>query len=89
MLVGAVGYFYSQLTGDSGSGATLGEFKSRVVGVGPQIGFFIPFAEREAFLSFKAYSEFNAKNRLEGWNGWITLSLEAPEKKSSIAARKR
>jgi hypothetical protein len=84
MLIGAVGYFYKQLTGDSGSGATLGDFKSRVAGIGPQIGFFIPFGDREGFLSFKAYSEFNAKNRLEGWNGWITLSIDAPERKSPI-----
>ena len=39
MHIGAVGYFYNQLTGDSGPGATLGEFKSRVAGIGPQIGF--------------------------------------------------
>ena len=36
--VGLVGYFYYQLTGDSGSGATLGDFKSRVSAIGPQIG---------------------------------------------------
>src|SRR4029077_19804167 len=36
--VGLVGYFYYQLTGDSGSGATLGDFKSRISAVGPQIG---------------------------------------------------
>ena len=35
--MGLVGYFYQQVTGDSGSGATLGEFKSRVVGIGPQV----------------------------------------------------
>lgn len=31
--LGIVGYYYQQLTGDSGSGATLGSFKSRVAGV--------------------------------------------------------
>ncbi len=31
-----MGYFYQQITGDSGSGATLGDFESRVVGIGPQ-----------------------------------------------------
>ena len=40
--VGAVGYVYDQLTGDSGSGAKLGPFKSRVIGIGPQIGYLFP-----------------------------------------------
>jgi hypothetical protein len=37
--VGLVGYVYEQITGDSGAGATLGDFKSRGVGIGPQVGY--------------------------------------------------
>ena len=37
MFVGAVGYFYQQLTPDSGQSPLLGEFKSRVIGIGPQV----------------------------------------------------
>jgi hypothetical protein len=37
---GLVGYSYYQLTGDRGAGAVLGDFKSRVSAVGPQIGHF-------------------------------------------------
>ena len=37
-----VRYFYQQITGDSGPGATLGDFKSRVAGIGPQIGYLFP-----------------------------------------------
>ena len=40
MHVGAVGYVYNQLSGDSGPGARLGEFKSRVAGIGPRSGSF-------------------------------------------------
>jgi hypothetical protein len=79
--IGAVGYFYNQITGDSGAGARLGDFKSRVAGIGPQIGFFIPFFDREAYLNLRAYSEFDAKNRLEGWNGFVTFSIEAAGQK--------
>ena len=39
--VGLVGYFYHQLTGDSGSGAVLGDFKSRVSAIGAQAGYFL------------------------------------------------
>jgi hypothetical protein len=88
MHIGAVGYFYNQLTGDSGPSASLGEFKSRVTGVGPQIGFFIPWADREAYLNLRGYSEFNARNRLEGWTGYVTFSVEAPEQKTPHTVRK-
>jgi hypothetical protein len=37
--VGVAGYVYYQLTGDSGSGAKLGPFKSKVASVGPEVGY--------------------------------------------------
>ena len=80
--IGAVGYVYNQMTDDSGASTTLGGFRSRVAGIGPQIGFFFPFADREAYLNLRGYSEFNARNRLEGWTGYVTFSVEAPEQKS-------
>ena len=44
--IGAVGYVYDQLTSDSGADPRLGDFRSRVAGIGPQIGFFFPVADR-------------------------------------------
>jgi hypothetical protein len=73
--VGFVGYFYHQLTGDSGAGATLGDFKSRVNGIGPQAGYLFKIGEKQAYLNLKGYWEFGAQNRPEGWNLWLTLSL--------------
>src|SRR5262252_1698192 len=63
--IGAVGYVYDQLTGDSGASPVLGGFRSRVAGIGPQIGFFFPIGEREGYLNLRGYSEFDAKNRLD------------------------
>ena len=80
--LGAVGYVYNQLTADSGPGARLGEFTSRVAGIGPQVGFFVPIADREGYLNLRGYHEFNASNRLQGWTGYVTFSVEAPEQKS-------
>ena len=80
--LGAVGYVYNQLTADGGPGARLGEFKSRVAGAGPQIGFFFPIADREGYLNFRGYYEFNASNRPQGWTAYVTFSVEAPEQKS-------
>jgi len=74
-LIGLVGYYFYQLTGDSGSGATLGDFKSRVGGIGPQAGYFFPFAGQKAFVGVKAYWEFDAVHRPEGWNFWLELAI--------------
>jgi hypothetical protein len=73
--VGLVGYAYQQLTGDSGSGATLGEFKSRVFGVGPQIGYIFPVGGMQGYLNLKGYGEFGAQHRPEGWNMWLTFAI--------------
>jgi hypothetical protein len=73
--IGAVGYFYDQLTGDSGSGARLGSFESRVVGIGPQIGFLFPVGDMQGSANLKAYDEFDARARASGWNVWFTLSI--------------
>lgn len=43
--VGANGYVYEQITGDSGSGAKLGDLKGRSIGVGPVLGYVWPGEE--------------------------------------------
>ncbi len=74
--IGVVGYAYQQLTGDSGSGARLGDFKSRVFGVGPQVGFIFPAWEGyQGYFNLRGYKEFGHENRPEGWNVWATLSF--------------
>jgi hypothetical protein len=71
--VGAVGYLFYQLTGDSGSGARLGDFKSHVVGVGPQVGYSFVTGKRTWYANLKAYGEFAADHRPDGWNLWVTF----------------
>ncbi|MGA7277467.1 MAG: transporter [Desulfocapsaceae bacterium] len=73
--LGLVGYFYYQLTGDSGEGAVLGDFKSSVNGIGPQLGYLFKMGGMDAYLNLKGYWEFGADNRPEGWNGWLTWSI--------------
>jgi hypothetical protein len=73
--VGAVGYVYDQVTGDHGSGAKLGPFESRVIGIGPQVGYLFPVAGMQGYVNLKAYGEFDARNRPSGWNAWLTLSI--------------
>jgi hypothetical protein len=86
--IGAVGYFFQQITDDSGSGATLGAFRSRVAGIGPQAGYIFPAGDMQGYLNLKAYKEFAAENRPEGWNFWVTfvLSPKAPEHEPPLPA---
>jgi hypothetical protein len=81
--VGAAGYYFQQITGDSGEGATLGDFKSRVAGVGPQVGYLFPIGDKlQGVLNAKVYWDFAAQNRPEGWNGWLSFAISpaAPKK---------
>jgi len=73
--VGLAGYFYQQITGDSGAGAVLGDFKSRVSGIGPQVGHFFPMGAHKGYVNFKGIYEFDAENRPSGWNAWVTLAI--------------
>ncbi len=73
--VGAVGYFYHQLTADSGQAAFLGENISRVTGIGPQMGILFPVGDKQGYLNLKGYYEFNASRRPDGWNMWLTFAI--------------
>lgn len=80
--VGVVGYAFQQLTGDSGEGATLGDFKSRVFGIGPQVGYKFEASDTtDGYVNLKGYYEFGAKNRAEGWNVWLTLAFSPAAKR--------
>lgn len=50
---------YDQLTGDSGSGATLGDFKSRVAGIGPQAGYFFPVGKEKGYVNLVDLDGYN------------------------------
>lgn len=85
--IGAVGYVYQQLTADSGAAPILGDMKSRVLAVGPQIGFLFPVGDLHGYLNLKAYYEFDAKNRPEGWNAWLTFAI-SPTPPSTTSSRR-
>jgi hypothetical protein len=73
--VGAVGYSFNQLTGDTGSGATLGPYISRISAVGPEVGVLFPIGGMQGSLNLRGYWEFAAQNRSSGWNTWLVFSI--------------
>jgi hypothetical protein len=75
VLVGLVGYVYDQITPDSGCAPIICPFESRVLGVGPQVGFIFPVGNMQGYLNLKAYGEFDGSDRPSGWNAWVTFAL--------------
>jgi hypothetical protein len=75
---GLVGYYYDQLSGDSGGAPILGDFKSQVAAIGPQAGFMFTIGGLQCYANLKGYLEFEAENRPEGWNLWLTFAISPP-----------
>lgn len=75
VFVGFVGCAYQQITDDFGQPAVLGGFRSRVAGIGPQIGYIFLIGANQAFLGLKGYGKFDVANRPSGWNTWLTFSI--------------
>ena len=87
--VGVVGYVYDEVGCDSGSGDRVGCFQSRVIGVGPQVGFIIPISNTaQGYVNIKGYKEFDNANRPDGWNAWVTFVLSPAEQTPSAASRR-
>jgi hypothetical protein len=62
--VGFSGYYYRQVEGDSGSGATLGSFKGRAGGIGPSVQY-IPSHDPVSAINFEWLHDYHATNRLK------------------------
>jgi hypothetical protein len=80
--IGTVGYIYQQLSCDGGSGDKVGCFESRVLGIGPQVGFIFPmetpFGVKQAYLNIRGYVEFDHQNRAQGGDLWVSLTISPP-----------
>ena len=81
--VGLVGYYFQQITGDHGARSATRRIQvSRDAGIGPQLNYFFPVSDKiQGYVNVKAYREFAAENRPEGWNVWLTIAFSpAPPK---------
>lgn len=73
--LGANAFLYEQVTGDSGNGATLGDFKRRSVGIGPVIDYLLPFQSGETLaMELRWLPELDTKNAVEGDYLWLKLA---------------
>ncbi len=74
--LGLHGYVYSQLTGDSGSGALLGDFKGEAVGIGPAISWIPKSAGGAVALSASWIHDVHSENRLSGDYATISFGIQ-------------
>ena len=72
---GLNGYYYKQLSGDSGEGAVLGNLKGEVAAIGPGLSGTFMVGPAPVSMRFSYYREFSAEKRLEGNVAWLTFSI--------------
>jgi hypothetical protein len=75
MTLGVVGYLMEQTTGDSGAGATLGERKAQVVGLGPGARFDLSAGATPVTLVAKYYREFSARHTTQGDSATLSVRV--------------
>ncbi|MEH2528441.1 MULTISPECIES: SphA family protein [unclassified Bradyrhizobium] len=85
--MGLIGYYYQQITGDSGLGATLGPFKGNVVALGGTMGFNFDVGQLPWSVRLKVYKEVHVENRLEGAGGFLTLAVPLYVAKANAPAK--
>jgi hypothetical protein len=78
--IGVAGYWYYQLTKDSGKGAVFGDFKGRLTGIGPTIGYDFELFGLPMELRSHYYKDIQRKNHLRGYSFYLTLYITIPPK---------
>jgi len=79
--IGLAGYVYYQLGADRypAAGAllsqVLGDYRSRVIAIGPELGYTFNFNGAQGSLNVRGYWEFWAQNRPEGYALFATLGI--------------
>ena len=73
--VGANAFYYQQITGDRGSGASLGDFEGRTVGVGPVLSYACKLGKTDLVAEVKWLPELDVEKRLKGATIWFKLAL--------------
>ena len=74
--LGVAGYHYLQVTGDSGAGATLGDFEGRVTGLGPVMTYSFALSKLPVSTQWSYFHEFDVQNPRRG-RCWAGYNLDA------------
>jgi hypothetical protein len=69
--LGAEVFYLEQVSGDSDSGASLGDFKGRTSGAGPVLSYILSHGENTFVVELRWLPELDGKGRLEGDYIWL------------------
>jgi hypothetical protein len=73
--VGANAFYYEQITGDSGSGAVLGDFEGKTSGVGPVLSYVRQIGRTQLLAEVKWLPELDTDKRMEGDYIWFKFGF--------------
>ena len=73
--VGANGFYYQQISADSGSGATLGSFEGHTAGVGPVVNYVHKIGGHDFFVEAKWLPELETEKRTRGDFVWVKAGI--------------
>lgn len=74
--IGLQAFHLEQYSGDSGSGAILGDFKGQVSGIGPAVLWSTNYGDQNVTFVAKWLHEFNQDNRIAGDNVYLSFVLD-------------
>ena len=74
--IGLHGFYLKQITGDSGSGALLGDFKAEAAGIGPALLWTTRIGDQDVSFIAKWLHEIHAENRLEGDHIFLGFAMD-------------
>ncbi len=73
--IGVNGYALKQITGDSGSGAVLGDFEGQVFAAGPALDYTFMIGQRPVATNLRYFYEFGVENRMQGHAGFLNVAV--------------
>ncbi len=71
--IGAEAFYYQQITGDSGSGAILGDNKGSTVGLGPVLSYILPVGDNSLVAEMRWLTELETERRVKGDYIWFKI----------------
>jgi len=74
--LGVHGFYYKQITGDSGGGALLGDFKGEAAGIGPAVMWVTQVKSVALIIGAQWLHEFHAEHRLQGDHLFLNATLD-------------
>lgn len=72
---GVLGYYYNQISGDSGAGARLGPNEGEVAALGVTAAYSTVLGRSPATVRVRVLKEFDASRRMEGTAAMVSLAL--------------